>query len=101
MSDPTAALALAPIIAGLNGQVAYAGALMMALPAIAAAASLAYLGARFLDCATRQPEIMEPLTKRLLLIAALVDAGALLSIVFGVTIAFANPFASSIVALVG
>ncbi len=100
MSDPTAALALAPILAGLNGQVAYAAALMMALPAMAAAFSLAYLGAKFLDCAARQPEAIGPLTTRVLILAALVDAGAILSIVFGAAILFTNPFASSIISLV-
>jgi F-type H+-transporting ATPase subunit c len=101
MSDPTVALSLAPIIAGLNGQVVYAAALMIALPAIAAAFGLAHVGAKFLDCAARQPEAIGPLTARLLIIAALVDAGAIMSIGIGAMIVISNPFMSSIMVLLG
>ncbi len=101
MSDPTVVLSLAPILAALNGQVAYAAALMIALPAIAAACSLAHLGAKFLDCASRQPESIGPLTTRMLLIAGLIDAGAMMSIIFGVVVIFSNPFVGSITSLLG
>ena len=99
MSDASVVLALAPVLAGLNGQVVYAAALMIALPAIAAAFGLAYVGGKFLDCAARQPESMGPLTVRLLVIAALVDAGAIMSIGIGAMVVIANPFASSILSL--
>jgi len=99
MSDPSVVVALAPILAGLNGQLIYSSAMMIAFPAIAAAFSMAYIGGKFLDCAARQPEAIGPLTSRLLVIAGLTDGIAMVSIAFGAAFVFANPLVGSITAL--
>lgn len=99
MSDLTVIQLMAPILAGLNGQVAYAAALMIALPAVGAAMSLAFLGSKFLECVSRQPEAAELLTARLFIIAGMIDAAAIIAMGMGILVMFMNPYASSLLGL--
>lgn len=100
MSDATVIISALPILAGLNVHVAYAAALMVALPPMAAAFAMAQVGSKFLDCCARQPESIDALTGKLLMIGALIDGGAILSICLGMAVIFTNPYASSLMALV-
>ncbi|MBM4222444.1 MAG: F0F1 ATP synthase subunit C [Gammaproteobacteria bacterium] len=99
MSDLSTIQALAPILASLNSQVAYAAALMIALPAMCAAFSLAFLGSKFLECISRQPEASSLLTGRFFIVAGMIDAAAIIAMGMGILAMFVNPYASAIVAL--
>jgi F-type H+-transporting ATPase subunit c len=100
MSDAAVMVSALPILAGLNIHVAYAAALMIALPPLAAALSVAHVGSKFLDCCARQPEAMGELTGKFIIIGGLIDGLAVISICMGVVMFFVNPLASSVVALV-
>ena len=49
------------------------------------------VGARFLDSAARQPEMMNALQPKLFVIAGLVDAIFIITVAVGLMFAFANP----------
>ncbi len=101
MSDLATSVSVLQLIAQLNASVSYAAALMIAIPAVFGAMSLAYLGSRFLDCAARQPEAEGTLFGRLLVIAALVDAAVILSLSLGIYVIVVNPFVSTLVKAIG
>ncbi len=60
--------------------------------AVAACFGIAYVGGRYLDACARQPEIMEPLQTKLLLLAGLIEAAFLIGVGVAMTFAFVNPF---------
>ncbi len=67
-----------------------AGALLMGLGALGAAVGIGLLGARFLEGAARQPELIPQLRSQMFLLAGLIDAvpmigvGISMYILFGV-----------------
>ncbi len=66
-------------------------AFMIGLAAAAAALGIAIVGARFLESAARQPEMMNALQPKLFVIAGLVDAIFIITVAVGLMFAFANP----------
>jgi F-type H+-transporting ATPase subunit c len=66
-------------------------AFMIGLAAVAAALGIAIVGARFLESAARQPEMMNALQPKLFVIAGLVDAIFIITVAVGLMFAFANP----------
>jgi F-type H+-transporting ATPase subunit c len=60
--------------------------------AIAACFGIAYVGGRYLDACARQPELMDPLQTKLLLLAGLIEAAFLIGVGVSMTFAFVNPF---------
>lgn len=77
----------------LNSVLAITCGLIVAFGAVAAAASIAFVGSKYLEASARQPELIEPLQTKLFLIAGLIDAAFLIGVAVALLFAFVNPFA--------
>ena len=77
----------------LNSALAITCGLIVAFGAVAAAASIAFGGSKYLEASARQPELIEPLQTKLFLIAGLIDAAFLIGVAVALLFAFVNPFA--------
>ena len=77
----------------LNSALAITCGLIVAFGAVAAAASIAFVGSKYLEASARQPELIEPLQTKLFLIAGLIDAAFLIGVAIALLFAFVNPFA--------
>lgn len=66
-------------------------AVMVGLAALGAALGVAMVGSRFLESASRQPEMINQLQPKLFVIAGLVDAIFIITVAVGLLFAFANP----------
>ena len=64
----------------------------VALVALACGLIIAIMGAKYLESAARQPELMEPLQTKMFLLAGLIDAAFLIGVGIAMMFAFANPF---------
>ena len=73
-----------------------AGAIMLGLGALGAAVGIGILGGRFLEGAARQPELTPMLQTKMFIVAALVDAVAMIGIGFALFFTFANPFVTAV-----
>lgn len=71
--------------------VALACGLIIGLGAIGACLGIAIMGAKYLESAARQPELMEPLQTKMFLLAGLIDAAFLIGVGIAMMFAFANP----------
>jgi F-type H+-transporting ATPase subunit c len=80
----------------LNANIAFAAALMIAIPAAAASIGLSMLGSKFLESIARQPEIANNLTTKMFTVAALIDGVAIIAMGLGMVLIFMNPFLSSL-----
>lgn len=72
--------------------IALACGLIIGLGAIGACLGIAIMGAKYLESAARQPELMEPLQTKMFLLAGLIDAAFLIGVGIAMMFAFANPF---------
>lgn len=91
-------------IASIIGQVqalsVISAGLLIGLPALGAAIGFGLLGGKFLEGVARQPELGPMLMMRMFMMAGLVDALAVISVVMGLILFFtANPFLEPILAL--
>ena len=77
----------------LNSALAITCGLIVAFGAVAAAASIAFVGSKYREASARQPELIEPLQTKLFLIAGLIDAAFLIGVAVALLFAFVNPFA--------
>ena len=88
---------IASIIANVQGFTAVAAALLIGLASLGTAVGFGVLGGKFLEGVARQPELSPMLMGRMFLMAGLVDAFAVISIVMGLYLIFAqNPFLSAV-----
>ena len=69
-----------------------AAGLLIGLGALGTAIGFAILGGKFLEGAARQPELTPMLQTKMFIVAALVDAVAMIGIGFALFFTFANPF---------
>ncbi|MDP1741582.1 MAG: F0F1 ATP synthase subunit C [Polaromonas sp.] len=74
------------------GAISIAVGLLIGLGAIGACLGIGVMGARFLEGAVRQPELMEPLQVKMFLLAGLIDANFLIGVGVAMMMLFANPF---------
>lgn len=84
-------------ITGLIGQVqglsVVAAALLISVAAFGTAVGFGLLGGKFLEGVARQPELGAMLMVRMFIVAGLLDAFAVISLVFGLILFFgSNPF---------
>jgi F-type H+-transporting ATPase subunit c len=79
-------------VAEIQGLSAIAAGLMFGLAALGTGIGFGILGGRFLEGVARQPELTPMLTIRMFIMAGLLDAVAMISVVFGLLMLFANPF---------
>ena len=69
--------------------VALACGLIIGLGAIGACLGIAIMGAKYLESAARQPELMEPLQTKMFLLAGLIDAAFLIGV--GIDVRLCQP----------
>lgn len=92
---------IASLLAQVQGLTAIAAALLIGLAALGAAVGFGVLGGKFLEGIARQPELGSLLMGRMLLMAGLIDALAIISIVMGLLLMFAqNPFVKPVLAAI-
>ena len=89
-------------IVGIIGQVqsysVLAAGLLISLASLGTAVGFGVLGGKFLEGVARQPELGPMLMIRMFIVAGLVDAFAVISIVMGLLLFFAtNPFLSPVI----
>jgi len=70
--------------------------IIFGMGALGTAIGFGIQGGRFLEGAARQPELTPMLQVKMFIVAALVDAVAMIGIGFALFFTFANPFASGI-----
>ena len=73
--------------------VALATGFIIGLGALGACIGIGIMGSRYLESAARQPELMNALQTKMLLLAGLIDAAFLIGVGIAMMFAFANPFA--------
>lgn len=77
----------------IQGLSALAAGLLISLAALGAGIGFGLLGGKFLEGVARQPELGPMLMVRMFIVAGLVDALAVISVVMGLLLFFAeNPF---------
>jgi F-type H+-transporting ATPase subunit c len=81
---------IAGFIAQVQGFKAVAAGLLVGLGALGTAIGFGILGGKFVEGVARQPELSGLLMVRVLIMAGLVDAFAVISIVLGLLLFFTN-----------
>ena len=77
------------------GMTLIASSLLIGLGALGTAIGFALLGGKFLEGSSRQPELTPMLQTKMFIVAALVDAVAMIGIGFALFFTFANPFVAA------
>jgi len=83
-------------IAHVQAMTVLAVGIIFGMGALGTAIGFGILGGRFLEGAARQPELMGQLQTKMFIVAALVDAVAMIGIGFALFFTFANPFVSAL-----
>ena len=65
---------------------------MIGLGAIGSCLGIGVLGAKYLESAARQPELMEPLQNKVFLLVGVLDGAFIIATGIGLWFATANPF---------
>lgn len=85
------------IIGQVQGFSVLAAGLLISLASLGTAIGFGVLGGKFLEGVARQPELGPMLMIRMFIVAGLVDAFAVISIVMGLLLFFAsNPFLTAV-----
>lgn len=71
-----------------NAQLYLAAALMLSVGAVGAALGIAILGGRFLEGASRQPELIPLLRTQFFIVVGLIDAMPVISVAMGLYVIF-------------
>jgi len=80
------------LVSQVEGFSVIGAALLISLGAMGTAIGFGLLGGKFLEGVARQPELGPMLMIRMFIVAGLVDAFAVISIVMGLLLFFSNPF---------
>lgn len=89
---------IASLIAEVQGYKAVAAGLLVGLASLGTAIGFGILGGKFVEGVARQPELSNLLMVRVLIMAGLVDAFAVISIVLGLLLFFTdNPFLTAVI----
>lgn len=72
--------------------VALACGLIIGLGALGACIGIAIMGGKYLEASARQPELMDKLQGKMLLLAGLIDAAFIIGVGIAMFFATANPF---------
>ena len=84
------------LIANIQGMTALGVCLVFGMGAFGTAIGFGLLGGKFLEGCARQPELAGMLAGRMFLMAAFVDAVAMIGIGLSMYFVFANPFVSAL-----
>jgi F-type H+-transporting ATPase subunit c len=88
---------IASLVAQVQGFKAVAAGLLIGLASLGTAIGFGVLGGKFVEGVARQPELSNMLMIRVLIMAGLVDAFAVISIVMGLILFFTNnPFLTAV-----
>ena len=88
---------LASVVATVQGFKAVGAGLLVGLASLGTAIGFGILGGKFVEGVARQPELSNMLMVRVLIMAGLVDAFAVISIVLGLLLFFtSNPFLTAV-----
>ncbi len=89
---------IASLVAQVQSFKAIAAGLLIGLASLGTAIGFGILGGKFVEGVARQPELSNLLMVRVLIMSALVDAFAVISIVMGLLLFFTNgPFVSYVI----
>lgn len=87
---------LAQLIAGVQANTVLAVAIIIGLGALGTAIGFALLGGKFLDGASRQPEMIPTLQVKMFIIAGLLDAVTMIGVGVALLLTFNNPLIGAI-----
>jgi len=83
-------------IAQIQSLTAIAIGIIIGLGALGACLGIAIMGAKFLESAARQPELVPMLQVRMFLLAGLIDAAFIIGVAIALYLAAANPLIGEI-----
>jgi F-type H+-transporting ATPase subunit c len=84
------------LIADVMGMTVIAAALLIGFGALGTAIGFAILGGKFLEGASRQPELTPMLQTKLFIVAGLLDAIPMIGVAIALLLIFANPFIATL-----
>jgi F-type H+-transporting ATPase subunit c len=84
-------------IAHVQGLTAIAIGIIIGLGALGACLGIALMGAKFLESAARQPELIPVLQGRMFLLAGLIDAAFIIGVAIALYLATGNPLLAEVV----
>ncbi len=84
------------LIADVMGQTLIAVGLLIGLGALGTAIGFALLGGKFLEGASRQPELAPMLQTKMFIVAGLLDAVPIIGVAIALLLLYANPFLSQL-----
>jgi F-type H+-transporting ATPase subunit c len=76
----------------VSAYVALACGLIIGLGALGACIGIALMGGKYLEASARQPELMDKLQGKMLLLAGLIDAAFIIGVGISMYFAIVNPF---------
>jgi len=85
-------------LANVEGLTAVAAAFMLGLGGIGAAIGMGLMGGKFLEGASRQPELVPMLQGKMFLLVGLIDAIPIIGVGIAMYFTFVDPFAAKVVA---
>jgi F-type H+-transporting ATPase subunit c len=91
----------AALIAQVMSYTVIAAGLLIGLGALGTAIGFALLGGKFLEGASRQPELAPMLQTKMFIVAALLDAVPMIGVAIALLLIFSNPFLSKLATLAG
>lgn len=86
-------------ISDIMGYTLIAVGLLIGLGALGTGIGFALLGGKFLEGASRQPELAPMLQTKMFIVAGLLDAVPMIGVAIALLLIFANPFLSSLAKL--
>jgi F-type H+-transporting ATPase subunit c len=84
------------LISDVMGLTLIAVGLLIGLGALGTAIGFALLGGKFLEGASRQPELAPMLQTKMFIVAGLLDAVPIIGVAIALLLIFANPFLSQL-----
>ena len=85
-------------LSSVEGLTALAAALMLGLGGIGAAIGMGLMGGKFLEGASRQPELVPMLQGKMFLLVGLIDAIPIIGVGIAMYLTFVDPFSAKVVA---
>jgi F-type H+-transporting ATPase subunit c len=87
-------------LASVEGMTAIAAGLMLGLGGIGAAIGMGLMGGKFLEGASRQPELVPMLQGKMFLLVGLIDAIPIIGVGIALYLIFVDPFSGKLLASV-
>jgi len=85
-------------LASVEGMTAIAAGLMLGLGGIGAAIGMGLMGGKFLEGASRQPELVPMLQGKMFLLVGLIDAIPIIGVGIAMYLTFVDPFSAKVAA---